>query len=114
MRMPLKFRADVYTKTVEYDEAGESIDTWTISRTIKCHFAPLRQEEKTVGRVANVRAYWLYTDDIDIEYDEQIRDVRDIYNNQLDPGSFNIIGIKRYPGWSKINYFQLNVQKVLD
>lgn len=117
MRTPLKFVCDFYKKRVEYDESGQSEEIWTLERTVRCHFMPLRQEERTVGRVQNPRTYWVWLDEKDsdlMDYSNQVRDLRDREGNMIDEGSFNIIGIKRYAGWSKLHHLQLHLQKVLD
>lgn len=75
---------------------------------------PTRGEEKTVGRVQNPRSYWLWTDDGNIEFSDQLRDLRDRYGNAVENGAFNVIGLKQRGGWSTIHHTQISIQKVLD
>lgn len=112
IRTPLQFRADIYTKTIAFDEAGQSVETWSFDRTVKCHFQSLRQEERTVGRVQNPRSYWIWVEDY-VDYSEQVRDLRDRFGNYVDQGQFNVIGVKRFPGWNSVHHYQINIQKIL-
>lgn len=111
---PYKFRADVYTREKYHDESGQPVEDWTLLKTIKCTYMPSRGEERLVGRVQNPHSYMIWTNDESITYEHEIRNLKDRYGNLIEEGRFNIVGIKRFPGWAKVHHVEINLQKVLD
>jgi len=108
------FFLDVYKPEKYYDESGQAVETWTFDRTIKCNYMPSRGEERMVGRINNPHSYLVWTSDTDVDYSDQLRNLRDRYNNIIEDAQFNVIGVKRFGGWSKVRHSELNIQAVLD
>jgi hypothetical protein len=106
--------ADIYTKTEKKDESDQAIKKWRKDRTIKCHFMPSRGTERLVGRVQNPHSYMLWTDDTEVDYPQQIRDLRDKKGNIIEEGPFNIISIKKFLGWSEVHHLEVDIQAVLE
>ena len=111
---PYVFRIEVYTKTSTQSESGQPIHTWSLNRTIKCDYMPSRNEERLVGSVENPMSYLIWTGDITIENSNQLRNLRDRYGNLIDAGPFNITGMKKFGGWSKVFQTRIVAQKVLE
>lgn len=109
---PYRFTAEVWAKESYSDDSGQLIEDWSLDRTIKCVYMPSRGEERLVGRIQNPHSYLLWTDE-PVTYDEQIRNIRDRKGNAIEEGRFNVIGVKKFPGWSEVHHFELNLQAVL-
>jgi hypothetical protein len=113
--MILDFDVDMYTKTIEYNAAGQPQNVWTFERTMKCDFTPARSEERLVGRLQNPTSYFIRVGGGQpIEASKQLRDLRDRQGNVIEAGPFNIIGIRKYRGWSSISHITIFAQKVLE
>lgn len=108
-----RYRAEVWKREAYPDDSGQTVETWTLSRTIKCNYMPSRGEERLVGRLQNPHSYMIWSDQ-KVSYDEEIRDLKDRKGNFIEEGRFNIIGVKMFPGWSEIHHYEINLQKVLD
>jgi hypothetical protein len=112
--IPYKFLVDVYRKSVDFDDSGQSIETWMKDRTIKVNYMPSRGEERLVGRVQNPRSYTLWSDDPDLSVDDQLRDLRDVQGNLIETGRMNVISVKRFPMLGKVHHIEVNAQVILE
>ncbi len=110
---PYMFYADVYKEESFFDESGQEVKTWVKDRTIKVHYMPSRGEERLVGRIQNPRSYLIWTDDIAITHDDQIRDLRDSAGNIIEANPMNVISVKLFPRLGKVRHAELNCQVVL-
>jgi len=110
---PYKFTAEVWASEKYPDNSGQLVESWEYSRTIKCSYMPSRGEERLVGRVQNPHSYTLWSDEA-VDYSEEVRDLKDRYGNFIEEGRFNVIGVKRFPGWAAVHHNEINIQKVLD
>lgn len=110
----LPFRIDRYEKTITYNDAGQPVENWTFVETLSCDFTPARAEERLVGRVQNPVSYLIYlSGHATVANSNQFRDLRDGDGDDIEEGPFNIIGIRKYRGFSKIDHITCNIQKVL-
>lgn len=111
---PYPFRVDVYTKEVMFDESGQAVENWRKDRTIDVNFMPSRGEERLVGRVQNPRSYTIWTEDDSISVTDQLRDLRDVEGNIIEPGYMNVISVKRFARLGKVRHCEVNAQVILD
>lgn len=107
------YTVDIYSKTISYSKSGQAIDNWQKVRTISGSFMPARAEERLVGRVQNPVGYLFMTHD-KVDVSEQARNLKDRDGEVIDAGSFNIVGVRPVAGWSKVDHYTLNLQRVLD
>lgn len=56
----------------------------------------------------------LWTNDETLTYDQELRDLKDRTGNVIEEGRFNIVGLKKFPGWAGVHHIEINAQKVLD
>lgn len=109
----LPFRAEVWTKTQSKNSMGQVVATWTKNRTIHISFMSSRGEERLVGFQQNPQSYNIWTNDINVGTENQIRNLADRYGTVLDNGKFNVAGIRKGLGWSKMSHLTLNIQREL-
>lgn len=109
-----QYTAEVWRKIIYHNDSGQESSEWVYDRTIKCDFMPSRAEERLVGRVQNPTSFLVFTSDLSVENDNQIRSIKDRYGEYIDDGVFNVIGIRKHRGWAKVSHLTLNCQKVLD
>lgn len=113
--MMLPFRIDVYEKTIAHNDSGQPVNDWELRETISCDFMPARAEERLVGRVQNPVSYLIFIDGhTDVTVRNQLRNLRDKDGDKIEEGSFNVIGVRKYHGWAKVDHQTLNIQKILD
>ena len=111
---PYQFRIDVYKKTSQQSESGQPIHTWTYDRTIKCDYMPSRNEERLVGSVENPQSYLIWTADLRVITANQLRNLKDRYGNEIEAGPFNVTGLKKFSGWSKMAESRIVAQRILE
>lgn len=109
-----QFTAEVWKKSVFYNDSGQEVSEWVRDREIKCDFMPSRAEERLVGRIQNPTSFLVFTEDLSIENGNQIRNIKDRYGQYVDDGEFNVIGIRKHRGWAKVSHLTVNCQKILD
>lgn len=108
------FLVDLYKKTLDFDDSGQSTETWTKDRTIKVAYMPSRGEERLVGRLQNPRSYTFWTEDTDISVDDQLRNLRDRDGNPVEAGRMNVISVKKFSRMGKVRHVEVNAQVILD
>jgi len=111
---PYPFLVDVYKKTIDYDDSGQSVEVWTLDRTVKVNYMPARGEERLVGRVQNPHSYTIWTEDTDVSVTDQLRNLRDAGGNLVEEGSLNVISVKKFPRLGKVRHCEINAQVILD
>ena len=112
--VPYSYRVDVYKKNPAFDyDSGESTETFDFDRTVRCNYMPSRGEERLVGRLQNPHSYILWLDE-PVDYEDQLRNLKDKYGTVIEDGPFNVIAVKAFSGYSKIHYYEVNAQAVLD
>lgn len=113
--MPLKFTIELYSKTTEYNAAGQLVSDWSLEKTLPCDFMPSRAEERLVGRLQNPISYniWVHNDN-SIDVSKQLRNLKDANGNVIESGPFNIVGIRKHRGWNTVSHVTINAQKILE
>ena len=112
--MPLPFHVDVYTMTVTRNAAGQQVKSWSFNRQIKVNYMPARNEERLVGKVENPESFTFWTDDLNVDEKNEIRNLHDRYGAVIEEGPLNVIGVKKFRGFSAMNHSMVRTRKKLD
>ena len=109
------FNIELYAKTRGYNNSGQPIDNWNLVKTMECDFMPSRAEERLVGRLQNPTSYniWLHPDE-PIDNTMQLKNLKDSTGSLIEKGPFNVVGIRKNRGWSKLSHLTINAQVVLE
>jgi hypothetical protein len=111
--------ADVYSRSVTTNNAGQRIASWALSKSnVPCAFQPVSAERRVSPYVDNVEEYEIlvphsYANYFDYGY--RVQDIEDRYGNSLRPGPFEVVEISRRTGFNgKLSHILVRLRQVVE
>jgi len=111
--------ADVYSRSVTTNDAGQKIASWALSKSdVPCAFQPVSSERRVTPYVDNVEEYELiiphpYASYFNYGY--RVQDIKDRYNNVLTSGPFEVTDILRRSGFNgKLSHILVRLRQVIE
>lgn len=115
MYMQLRHRADIYTKSVTTNAAGQKKPSWTASQTnVHCQFIPrfaLTRVSPTFEEREVVNIFFSE----EVSYDDRIYNIKDRKGNVIEAGPFEVVSVLKQPGFSgKVHHYVVQVRRVIE
>ena len=111
-------KADIYTRTVTVNDAGQKMATFAYTQNIPLYFQSNATERKLTPYVADVDEYqfyipWQYNSVI--SYKNRIFNVKDRYGNILESGPLEITEIEKKTTFSgKLHHILITARRVVE
>lgn len=113
------FTAELHSKTVEESVSGQRIPTWTLQEVSDCQYLP-RTSATGYGRDAptyenNERILFMFPSNINVEYGQRIKNIKDRYGNIIEAGALQIDSISPQPGFDgRIHHLNVLTTMVME
>jgi len=111
--------ADVYSRSVTTNNAGQKIASWALSKAdVPCAFQPVSSERRNTPYIDNVEEYELlvpHSYASYFEYGYRVEDIKDRYGNTLRPGPFEVVEISRRTGFNgKLSHILVRIRQAVE
>lgn len=112
--LALKHKATFRTPTYTTSAAGQKKIASYTDTSVPCTFLYLATDEKTipVQELEDIIEI-IIGDSFTPSYSMEITNIKDRFGNIIEPGSLQIIGIKKYAGFAgKLHHYRLRTKRV--
>ena len=111
--------ADVYSRSVTVNSAGQKFASWTISQqNVPCVIQPVASERRVAPYVENVDEYELivpHTYASYFDYGYRVQDVKDRYGTTIAAGPYEVIDIIKRTGFNgKLSHILVRLRQAVE
>ena len=106
-------KCEIHTGTKAKNDAGQWVTTYNTVVTRPCTFLYLATDEKAAPMQIKEDIIEVILDhEIEITYDDIIKNIKDRWGSVIEAGPLEIIGIKKYTGFQgKLHHYRIRTRK---